>query len=195
MPRFWFSLPLAALVTLVVGCRPVKLAGDPVGQYRVTGTLKSSTCGAGHPAPTTLTFYVELRAEPDSTRGYWKLPNGPLVAGDLDDGEFRFEERTHVVAVPADPANNVAGCTLERVEVVDGELEGETLATDAGVTDRADSGATDEEGFSGRTVIGITPVPGGNCTPLLSVYGGPFPVLPCEVRYELEAKRVQEPIL
>lgn len=196
MPRprlVW--LVLAALVLApLAACRPTELAGDSIGEYRVTGALAETTCGAGHPAPASMSFYVELRAEPGSTSGYWKLPNAGLVAGELDEGAFRFEQRSQVVGVPQDLEAGVAGCMLERAEIVAGEL-GSAPAADAGSTgDAGAQGDGDAEGFHGRTTIGVSPVAGGDCSPLLIPFGGAFPVLPCELRYDLTGERVEEPV-
>lgn len=191
MPR----ILLFSLVTLALaGCRPTKLAGESLGQYRVTGTLDETTCGAGHPAPETMTFYVELRAQPGSSVGYWKLPNAPIVDGDHDEdeGSFRFEHRTQHVGVPQDLPAGVVGCTLERAEIVTVQLE--ASATDGGASDAGDAGVSDPSAFTGRTTIGITPVLGSECSRLLLPFGGAFPVLPCEIRYDLEGEQVDEPI-
>lgn len=189
-------LCLSALALLpLAACRPIKLAGEPVGQYRVTGTLADNTCGAGHPAPPSLTFHVELRREAGATSGYWKLPDGPLVSGAFDDAGFRFEQRSEVVGVAPDYDLGVVGCNLQRAEIITGELGSSTAdaATnaDAGA---ADGGSLDEVSFTGRTTIAITPVAGGDCTPLLLPYGGAFPILPCELRYRLEGTRLEEPL-
>jgi hypothetical protein len=182
-------LPLAA-------CRPIKLAGEPVGQYRVTGTLQETSCGAGHPAPPSLTFHVELRREPASTYGYWKLPDGPLVNGAFDDEGFRFEQRAEVVGVPPDLDLGVVGCTLERAEIITGELASQAgdAAAPADGGQAGDAGAAQGAPFTGRTTIAVTPVAGGDCSPLLLPYGGAFPLLPCELRYTLEGVPLDEPI-
>ena len=194
MPRNSLCFLALALLPLAA-CKPLALAGEPVGQYRVTGTLAETTCGTGHPAPPSLAFHVELRREEGTTSGYWKLPDGPLVSGAFDDVGFRFEQRSEVVGVAPDYDLGVVGCNLQRAEIITGELgspptDAATLA-DAG---QADGGALEGAGFTGRTTIAVTPVAGGDCTPLLLPYGGAFPILPCELRYRLEGARLAEPI-
>lgn len=185
MPRL---LTLALTLAAIAGCRPIQLAGDSVGHYRVEATLEESTCGEGHAAPATLAFDVELRREAGSTQGYWKLAEGQLMSGELDGDAFRFEHRAQVVGIPEDAVNGVPGCMLERVEIVTGTLG--PMAEDGGTADAGVGG----DGFTGRTTVGITPVIGGNCAPLLLAYGGAFPVLPCQLRYSLEADAVSVPM-
>jgi hypothetical protein len=181
---------LLVLALAFAGCRPTKLAGESIGQYRVTGTLEESSCGDGYPAPETSTFYVELRREPDSSYGYWKLPNAPLVAGLLDpSGSFRFTESQQVSGVEPDPVNGVVGCDLRRDEIVAGSLGSET--DDAG--QRADAGS-DDASLIGTTTIRVTPIAGSDCSPLLLPAGGAFPVLPCELRYHLTGQALETPL-
>lgn len=180
---------LAALA--IAGCRPTQLAGRSVGQYAVNGALAETTCGEGHPAPPSMAFYVELREEPGSSTGYWKLPDGPLVGGSLDtDGAFRFEQRLQVVGVPEDPQNGVAGCVVERVEIVEGRLGAE--APDGG---QADGGASGDPHASlvGETRITVSAL-SGDCSPLLVPLGGAFPTLPCSLRYTLDGRELDEPL-
>lgn len=187
MSRLLLSL---TLVVVVAGCRPTKLAGESIGQFRVTGTLEQNTCADGHPAPTTLTFYVELRSEPGSSYGYWKLPDAPLVSGVLEgDGDFRFTNSQQVTGVQPDPSTGVVGCDLRRDEIVAGTLD---QATDGGAQ-IADGGAGNAD-LRGSTTITVTPVAGGDCSPLLLPAGGAFPVLPCELRYQLVGERLATPL-
>lgn len=183
---------LIVCVAAVAGCRPTKLAGRSVGQYAVTATLAESSCGDGHPAPPSFSFYVELREEPASSSGYWKLADGPLIGGSLDDGAFRFEQRAEVVAVPQDPDTGVVGCVLARTEVVEGELpEG---ALDGGQADGGDADAGVQADLHGETTVTVTPVAGGDCSPLLLPLGGAFPTLPCALRYRLQGEELDEPL-
>ena len=152
MGRRW-TLALALLA--IAACRPTALPGEAVGQYRVLGALEENTCGAGYDAPAELFFHVELRSIPQSTVGYWKLPNAALADGAFDrrEGHFRFENRQEVVAFPAQPEAGVAGCTLMRVEVVEGDLgvlaQAGDGGPDAGSGDAGpDSDAGDEDAGS-----------------------------------------------
>lgn len=197
MPRL-IILSFFVLAALA-GCRPIQLAGESLGHYAIDGTMVESSCGAGHPAPATTSFRVELRAYPGSNIGYWKLPTGPLVEGVYDEEErsLRFEQRTQHVGVEPDLERGIVGCTLEWIEVVTIRLGASALdagVLDAGAADAGmDEGEMEQPALRGRTTIGITPVVGSNCAPLLLPYGGAFPNLPCDIRYELEGEAVEAP--
>lgn len=161
--------------------------GDEVGTYQVQASLTDNQCGEGHPAPAALDFVVDLAHLPGSTRGYWKLPDGPQLEGELERGAgFRFVSSSDAVAIEPDPNTGAPGCSVTRTEIVEGTLEaGEDAAPDAGPD------APGEERLVGTTTVRITAVPGGDCTALLSVYGGPFPTLPCDLEYDLAGERME----
>ncbi len=201
---------------------------EEVGRYQVQASLVANACGEGHPAPPMLNFVVDLGHLPGSTRGYWKLPDGPQVDGTLERGaEFRFEQANQIVVIPRDTTMNVPGCVIERRELVTGRLRALVVeGPDGGVNDAGppdagtDAGAADasapdadapdpsapdpsapdaglsedlESAFSGTTTVTVSAVPGGNCTALLAVYGGPFPTVPCDIEYALSGVRVATP--
>jgi hypothetical protein len=178
--------------------RPSKLAGHAVGQYEVRGTLLETQCGEGHAAPAALRFFVELRDE-EGPLGYWKLPDAPIMDGTLEPDGFVFDDASRVVGVPAQPELGVAGCVVERAEVVTGTFGalGETADDggngDAGVGD-ASVPVDPRASFTGTSTARISAVPGGDCSPLLLPYGGAFPTLPCEIRYSLAGVRLEEPL-
>jgi hypothetical protein len=176
-------LRLALLSCLALsGCRPARLPGESLGEFVIAGALSSSTCASGYPAPPTLAFRVELRREPGSSYGYWKLPDTALVSGTLGaDGAFRFEQRTLYPVLAPDPETDNPGCALERTEVVQGEVSSD--ASDAAI----------DAPLLGTTNITLSPQAGTFCAPLLAVYGGPFPELPCAIEYELEGQRPATP--
>lgn len=188
----WIVLPL---LLLLPACRAPTLTGESVGQYGVTGTLVENTCGEGYPAPDTFSFFVEIRHEADLV-GYWKLADAPLVSGTVErEGDFRFVDRSQVVAIPNDVMAGVAGCALEREEVVAGTLLGAPIATEADVPDGGapEPALPGEQRFEGTTTIAVTPTD-GDCTPLLGSAGGPFGALPCAVRFDLAAEQLAEPL-
>ena len=183
------------VLLLLPACRAPALTGESVGQYEVTGTLMENTCGEGYPAPDTFRFFVEIRHEADLV-GYWKLADAPLVSGTVErEGEFRFVERSELVAIPNDPMAGVAGCSLQREETVAGTLLGATVASSE--ADVPDGGAPEslpgEQRFEGSTTVVVTPA-SGDCAPLLAAAGGPFPVLPCAIRVNLAGEQLAEPL-
>lgn len=165
------------------------IPGDEIGTYAVEASLMTNECGEGHPAPATISFQVGLRHLEGTARGYWQLPDGPQIDGVVHrEGTFRFETITEAVAIESNPALEIPGCGVQRDEIVEGVLEqAEVEQADAGVT-------VDPEGqLTGTTRVRVTAMPGGDCTPLLSIYGGPFPELPCRIEYELTGTRVGTP--
>ncbi|MBX3272626.1 MAG: hypothetical protein KF729_20365 [Sandaracinaceae bacterium] len=192
MRRAIFVTCLLTLLLLPACRRPgasPERVEDDVGRYQVQGTLSTAECGEGYPAPETMSFVVDLMHLPGSSRGYWQIPDGPVVEGILDRaGGFRFQSATQAVAIEPDPGWEVPGCTLELLEVVDGTLE-------AGASTEADAGVAPvpEARIAGSTRMRIAPVPGGDCRPLVSLYGGPFPELPCRIEYRLAGERIGSP--
>jgi len=185
-------LPLALALLVLPACRPEKLAGESVGQFRVEGELIESTCGAGHAVPQTLLFHVELRDEPGPV-GYWKLADGPIANGTVEAGAFRFEGSTEHVGLERTDAH--PGCTLIRREVIAGELVQPSASGDAG--DAPDGGTSEDDardGFDGTTTVTISPATGSECSALLLPQGGAFPALPCELSFDLRGTRLEEPL-
>lgn len=185
-------------LTAFAACRPTQLPGESLGQYRISGTLVENTCGEGHPAPESFSFHVELRAERQGSRGYWKLPEGPAVPGNVSPaGAFRFEQRDEVVAIPEDLPNWVTGCMVERLEIVAGNIlrsvESDGGQPDAGRPDADPSGA-EPGALRGTTTVTVSPLAGSDCSPLLLPNGGAFPVLPCQLRWELTGERLAQPL-
>jgi hypothetical protein len=189
--RAFFTCTCVFGLLAATACRAPKLAGESVGTFVVTGTLNENTCAAGYPAPETFSFRVDIRRERNSSSvGYWKLPQGPLMAGTVDDaGAFRFTQIDEVVAVPADPSTGQVGCTLLRTEVVTGAIPPSANASDLGDADRTDGGGEAASALSGTTAIEVEAVAGSDCSALLLPSGGAFPVLPCELSWSFSGTR------
>ncbi len=194
MRRSLLGAGLLGLLALLPACRAPRLSGTSVGQYEVNGELVENTCAEGYPAPETLRFFVELRHDAGVV-GYWKLANSPIVEGRVERMTgFRFVEASQVVAVPADPTMGVTGCTLAREETVEGTLMGEA-ASDAGIP--LDGGAPavppGETRFEGTTTVQVS-ASRGDCSALVTTAGGPFPALPCVLRFDLVGEQLDEPL-
>lgn len=197
------ALSLTPLTLLGTGCVPdeSELPGEQIGQYSVQGALESNACGAGYEAPSQLYFHVELRRIEGTTIAYWRLSDAPVAQGTVSDEVFRFVDRQEVVAIAAEPDIGVPGCVLERVETVELTLGGSD-AVDAGAPldggqtpeagPAADAGAAMPDGFLGTTTVEVGIVPGSECSALLAIYGGPFPTLPCAMRFALAGDRLEE---
>lgn len=165
---------LLAVLIACLGCRPPKPPGEPLGQFRVHAELDSSTCGDGVPAAPTLDFFVELRADAATSRGWWKLEDGASVEGRSTEEGFRFVQATTIEAVLPDPDLGYAGCALDQRETVEAALVEE-----------------DDEPLTGTSAVELSAVAGTDCTPLLQAYGGAFPTLPCALSYTLAGQRIE----
>lgn len=172
-------------------CAPRRASsGTDLGSFRVEGLLEENHCRPGFEPNDPLTFSVQLRREGGSI--LWRVGDGPPAGGPLrEDGSFRLLARTPIEAWPADPANGVVGCALQRIETIHGTLVMESSA-DAGIAPGApDAGGVRAISFSADHEIEIAPA-GGDCSALLLVHGGSFPALPCTALYRLSAEREVE---
>lgn len=197
------SLRWSCLFALLVcaGCQPALPPGELVGDFHVVGTLEENTCGSSGIDPIDpLIFDVEIRA--DRGDGIWRMDRQTVVRGGLDDeGRFTFTTRTQIdLPRPADPELG-NGCTLEQREVIRGVLEMDDGIADAGLEagvgdagaqdrdagDAGDAGRPLARGFEAENTIELVPTPGSQCAYALAIYGGPFLILPCQVKYTLDA--------
>lgn len=190
------------LAVSVMVAAPLSLACKPssnvtpdssteIGTFAVAATLEENGCRPALAPGDSLAFSVELRR--DATTLVWRRNGGAPVGGTLRaDGTFRL--RTHDLREQwaADPANGIAGCTLEEINTLSGELvesvDGGTAA-DAGAGDAgAGSGVS---GFHADHEIEIAPALGSECSALLLSNGGSYPTFPCAILYRLEAARTE----
>ncbi len=188
------ALPLAlATVPFVLACRPstTHSSGDSLGTYAVQGTLVENGCGLALEAPSTVEFRVELSR--NGTSLTWRMPGAPPVPGSLTaEGVLQLRTSTPVELWPADPENGIVGCTVSRIETIDGTMSLSGAPRDAAAQDDAgasmgDAGVRSVASFEATSRTEIVPVVGTVCSPALLVNGGNFPTLPCTVRYELVA--------
>jgi hypothetical protein len=214
----WKSVaPLLALATtFAVACMPNEIPGEPVGTYRVTGSLEQNSCGSGAvPAADPLQFEVQILD--DRGVGVWALSDKPFVYGTLtDEGDFSFKtetsyalEQNQVRSVTSDEEeiarlfspdrenpDTPTPCVLEQVETIEGILFRNALGSDepdGGVEDGDDSdedGSEDEDvpDLEGENLIEIRPATGSSCTNATSAGGGVFLTLPCEISYSLQGE-------
>lgn len=144
--------------------------GALVGSFKVTATLKSSTCGA---TPNPWTFDVKLRHE--SSTLYW-VQGGLPVSGRMDAAAHVAMRSSDVVTLrPDDVQKKVAGCSVTRQD----DLEITLPTTDPTLATT----------FSGSLSYQFLPTPTSECTDQLTAAGGDFDALPCAVSYTLTAER------
>lgn len=184
--------------TLLSACTP-HYPGEPVGSFRVVGSLEDNLCGPqAVPATDPVVFSVEIRR--DGAQAWWRRPDAPLVEGVVEpDGTFRFHGTGRRVVVAPNPDAGVPGCALDQQEELTIRLTGE-VGADAGVGadaaietlgDAAVGDAGARPGLEGRHTIHLTPSAGSNCTPALAAAGGPFLAIPCDVDYALSGETTE----
>jgi hypothetical protein len=174
------SLAVLALAASASGCtgKDPFNPGDSLGSFAVTGKLVSTTCGA---TPDPWSFGVKLRHEAGTL--YW-VQGGLPISGSIDAMARAVLKASDTRTVrAADAKKKLAACTMSREDVVDLVLSPvQTPLTDIKT-------ATEFKGtLSYRFVVGE----GSDCSDQLAESGGDYAALPCDVRYELTAKRVAD---
>lgn len=162
------------------------------------GWLEQNACGSGYPAPEQLLFHVELR-DVHGSLGWWRLPDAPIASGVLEEGRFRFEHHARVVAAPAQPERGLPGCSLDRVETIEGALHiRDASLADGGVPDgsRNEDASTAEaagaQRLEGTTTVRVSAAAGSDCSSFVGAGTGQFPALPCELRFQLVGDRLDD---
>lgn len=189
-----------------LGCKQRELPGEPIGVYRVVGTLEENTCGpTGLQAVDPLLFKVEVRD--DEGIGVWALEQKPFLLGTIKrNGEFLFRLENRFTVSPPEPEpepdpefftdpeffndpeayRETRECHLSQVEVIRGTvaLDGNARALDGG--DIADVD------LIGSDSIDIQPIANAECVEVLASEGGSFATLPCRAIYTLEGELSDE---
>ncbi len=171
--------PIAALIALTpLGCsggKNPKIPGTELGTYHVTGHLDASTCGPGALGSSDL-WEFDVKLSRDGHDLYW-LNGQDVVPGRIaaDGVSFAFDSRSVIQAEPA--GKGKPGCTIVRTDKASGSLQD----PDNGVT-----------GFDGLMRFGYTADPTSDCSDFIGVEGG-FDGLPCELSYQVSAKRTAGP--
>jgi hypothetical protein len=148
-----------------------KVPGEPLGHYRVTADLQSSTCGEGA-LGSERKWQFEVRLSKQGSDLYW-LNGREAIAGTIEsDGvSFGFDTRIRVETSAA--ARGRFGCAIWRADSADGKF----VAQGSEVT-----------GFSGRLGFTYSPEANSDCSELIGVPGG-FAGLPCAIEYAIAAER------
>ncbi len=194
------ALPLLACLTTGGDEEPI---GEAVGSYLFTETLLANECGfEAAPVLDMLQFRAELRNR--GGQAIWRRPSAPAIYGTVTDGVWAIQTSQSTMLYEGCAMTQREIITLTEVAAEAGDDDAGT-ADDAGVPDDAgqpddaglsDAGSSDAglgedagpaapQQFTGTHSIRITPDVGSNCSPSLVSFGGPFPALPCEVRYDV----------
>jgi hypothetical protein len=145
--------------------------GEPVGTFKVTAKLVANSCGA---APNPWEFDVRINREPGKI--YWMQGGLPVEGKVSSDSRVRMETSDARVVRKSDARAGRAACQLWRDDVFDGTLGPEPLAS-----------------FEGTLIYTFRAGDQSDCTDQLRAGGGQYETLPCEVRYELSAKKIADP--
>jgi hypothetical protein len=184
------TVPGALAICLALGCSD--LPGEVVGTYRIRMTLEENQCGARAVYLTDGRRYAaELRAE--GTRGYWRVPGKPLLAGKYNAPEFHFEYQALVASSPFDAGTPL--CRLLQSDVLNGRIRldnedaGEPQEEPDEPQDEADEPEQEDAGaaLEAELEYTISAEPGANCAAALAPEGA-FEKLPCSVRYSLHGE-------
>jgi hypothetical protein len=153
--------------------------GEPVGQFHVTATLKSTTCG---PAPNPWQFDVKLRHDRSSVM-YW-VQGGLPVKGNVDtNSRATFSATDTRTLRDANAKTGTAACAVTRTDALDVSLAtGSTPAVDVAST----------TAFVGTLAYDFAPVAGSDCSDQLLSTNGDYEALPCTIQYDLTAERTKD---
>jgi hypothetical protein len=152
--------------------------GEPLGTFKVTGTLVSSTCGA---TPNPWLFDVKLRHQATTTL-YWVQGDAP-ISGMIDPLARSIMKASDTRTVrEADAKKKLAACNMVREDTVD-------LVLSPVVTPVTD--VKPATTFKGTLKYRFSVTEGSQCEDQLTESGGDFATLPCEVSYELGAQKIE----
>lgn len=172
--KAWTFLAVGLLsATSCIGKDPYN-PGEPVGAFHVTAKLVANSCGQ---ASNPWEFDVRLRHE--ETTLYWVQGSVP-VSGKVDASAHVVLTSTSSDTVrPAD--TRAAGCVLTRDDKLD------VILSDAASGAAVDPATTTS--FVGTLAYHFGTTSDSDCSDQTTAGGGEFTTLPCDVRYELTAKR------
>lgn len=179
-------VPGLLLSTLALaGCNDAG-EGQRLGLYSVQATRTANSCGAQLADKVTSgRFNVALSLRQGVLT--WTPETAVAASGSFDvyQGTFRISLESSIPKIAADRRREVVGCTLRRVDVVEGVIN---TSGDAGLASNVDAGTT-VTGFRAQETIAYG-VESGECSAVIGVGAGQAYALPCVVGYQLEATRV-----
>lgn len=183
-PRSVRHLVSAALALgLVAACsgKDPYSPGTQLGTFHVTAKLTHTSCGET-PNP----WNFDIRLNHDGSTLYWVQTDAPPIEGRVD-STARTQLQAEVVEEvrAADPRMKREGCAIARTDVLALTLVG----PDAQPT--SDPSLTTS--FSGGLVYTFAPTTGSDCADQVTMSGGGFDALPCEIRYDLTGALESKP--
>jgi hypothetical protein len=140
-------------------------SASTLGNYAVTGTISTNTCGAGLGAPSPWSFTVQL-SQNGSTM-YWNALDGsPLSYGPVSGSTANLSGSTAGADSTAD--GSAGACAMSRLDAVVLDLTGSPPTS-----------------FTGTLTYTFDVEPGADC----SDQAGTYATLPCSLGYALTATR------
>jgi len=166
----WLALA-PAFAAALVACADTTLPGNPVGSFKVTGTIQTNSCGAGLSPPNPWSFTVALSRQRSTL--YWSTLDGsPMLSGAIDAN--LAASITEANSANVDSTDAGAGpCDMARNDTI-------KITLGAGVPTPS---------FSGTMQYDFSAAAGADCADQLSAAGGMYATLPCTVTYALAATR------
>ena len=160
---------LLLLAPIVFASCVVHDPGTPLGTYAVTGTLKTQTCGASMQAQIIDPWKFDVRLTRSGSVLFWLQAAAPALSGIVD------------------PSGNVTITTTQTYDLDSSDASARFCSVDRTDTFVAALGsAADPTDFTGTITYHYEIAEGATCTGELS---GQFDVVPCDVSYDLTAKR------
>lgn len=177
-PIHVLALPLLVLA----GC-PDSSTGVELGSYRVIATRSGGNCGQWREEET-YSFTVKLTLRPGLVR--WVQNQGAPTDGTFDQraSSFRITLEDSAQLAPPNRAQEYAGCTMVRHDVIDGLFEG--AVPDPSTPDAAVVSPPFRASYS----ISWAAAPGSNCMPFIGALTQQWATLPCSTTYTLRGARM-----
>jgi hypothetical protein len=137
------------------------------------GKLTQNSC-AETPNP----WEFDIRLNHDGSTLYWVQTDAPPIEGRVD-SNARTQMKAEVIdeVRAADPRTKREGCTIARTDVL--------ALTLVGADAQPTSDPSLATSFSGGVVYTFAPTAGSDCADQVTMSGGGFEALPCEIRYDL----------
>jgi len=142
--------------------------GTSLGTYAVTGTLKTQTCGASMQSQIEDPWKFDVRLSRSGHTLFWLQAAAPPISGVVDPSGNVTMTTTQTYDLSTNDAGT--GCSVLRTDTFKA-----ALGTAADPTD-----------FTGTIAYHYELAQGAVCGGLLA---GQFDVVPCDVSYDLKAKR------